>query len=163
MAQVALVRVDSRLIHGQVVTKWMKQTSANRILVIDDGLAKDPFMARVYAMAAPPNSSVEIVSIQKAADDWKNHQLGEGRILAIFKDVQSVLRAWKAGFPVDRLQVGGIGAAPGRRNVYQNITLDQKDANDLSEMQKGGVEIYFQTIPEDKPATFESVISKVKF
>jgi len=163
MAQVVLVRVDSRLIHGQVVTKWMKQTSANRILVIDDGLAKDPFMGKIYAMAAPPNSSVQIVSVQNAVDEWKKNQLAEGRILVIFKDVASVLRAWKAGFPVEKLQVGGIGAAPGRKNVYQNITLDQKDANDLSEMKKGGVEVYFQTIPEDKPGSFESVITKVKF
>lgn len=40
MAEIKLVRVDFRLIHGQVITRWLKQTNANRIVVIDNKLSK---------------------------------------------------------------------------------------------------------------------------
>ena len=49
MAKISLVRLDSRLIHGQVITKWVKIAKANRIIIIDDELSKDDFMVMIYA------------------------------------------------------------------------------------------------------------------
>ena len=42
MSKIVLTRVDSRLIHGQVVTKWLQQSGANEILVVSDELEKVP-------------------------------------------------------------------------------------------------------------------------
>lgn len=41
MSKIVLTRVDSRLIHGQVVTKWLQQSGANEILVVSDELEQD--------------------------------------------------------------------------------------------------------------------------
>ena len=60
MANIVLCRIDSRLIHGQVVTKWVGQSQANRIAVVSDELDADPFMKNIYLMAAPPNIKVEM-------------------------------------------------------------------------------------------------------
>ncbi|MBE6083621.1 MAG: PTS sugar transporter subunit IIB, partial [Tissierellaceae bacterium] len=54
MANIVLTRIDDRLIHGQVMTAWVKQTKATRIIIIDDVVAKDDFMKKVLTMAAPP-------------------------------------------------------------------------------------------------------------
>ena len=43
MPDIRLVRVDFRLMHGQVVTAWLKQVSANAILIVDDQLAAEVF------------------------------------------------------------------------------------------------------------------------
>ena len=53
MAELVLTRIDSRLIHGQVVTKWVGQSGANRIIVVSDELVNDEFMKNIYLMAAP--------------------------------------------------------------------------------------------------------------
>ena len=53
MANIKLIRIDFRLIHGQVVNKWIKITRSNKIVVIDDSLASNEFMRSVYIMAAP--------------------------------------------------------------------------------------------------------------
>ena len=47
MAKISLVRLDSRLIHGQVITKWVKIAKANRIIIIDDELSKDDFILKM--------------------------------------------------------------------------------------------------------------------
>ena len=39
MAEIQVIRADFRLIHGQVITKWIRQTPANKILIIDDVLS----------------------------------------------------------------------------------------------------------------------------
>jgi D-glucosaminate-specific PTS system IIB component len=66
MANIKLTRVDFRLIHGQVITKWCNQVSANRIVIIDDALYNDSFMRSIYEMAAPPNIAVEVYTVEKA-------------------------------------------------------------------------------------------------
>lgn len=53
MAEISLIRVDSRLIHGQVITKWRKIFNITKIVVVDDSLANDEFMIRMYEAAAP--------------------------------------------------------------------------------------------------------------
>jgi D-glucosaminate-specific PTS system IIB component len=162
LANIGLIRIDSRLVHGQVTTKWLKQVQTNRIIIIDNNLVKDPFMSKVYSMAAPPGISVEVMNVETAVASWKKDQLGSGKIMILFRDVNTVYSAWQSGFSFDNIQIGGLGGAPGRKTVYQNVTLSHDDANKLMEMSKGGVTIIFQVIPEDTPAKLESILPKMK-
>ena len=100
MAKISLVRLDSRLIHGQVITKWVKIAKANRIIIIDDELSKDDFMVMIYAAAAPKNVSVEIISVDKAAEEWEKDEFGTGTVMLLFKDVESCMRTAQKGVPI---------------------------------------------------------------
>ena len=53
MKNIALARIDDRLIHGQVVTAWIKQYPINKILIIDDELSRNSLMKRIYVAAGP--------------------------------------------------------------------------------------------------------------
>lgn len=161
MAQIVFTRIDFRLIHGQVITRWLKQTNADRILVIDNKLSKDPFMSQVYVMAAPPGVQVEMISIEDAVAGWEKDQLGKGKLLVLFKTVKTALHAVEKGFPLKKLQVGGLGAGPGRKVVHNQITLDQKDADALAAIEEQGIEVIFQTVPEETPATLEKILKKL--
>ena len=163
MAQISLVRVDFRLIHGQVVAKWLKQLQANKIVIVNNALAKDPFMSKIYKMATPPNVKCSIVDIDTFMAAWEKNQLGEGNVLLLFKDVSSVLQTWKRGFPIPQLQIGGLGAGPGRKTIYQNMSLDQDDASFLNEMSKGSVKIIFQATPDDRVMEYEKLAAKATF
>ena len=57
-------RIDYRLIHGQVITKWLKRSDANKIIVIDDPLSRDAFLAEVYTMSAPSGVEFIMTSIE---------------------------------------------------------------------------------------------------
>ena len=50
---IRLVRVDDRLIHGQVVAVWLRSVGADRIVIVDDRVAADPFLVEVLTLAAP--------------------------------------------------------------------------------------------------------------
>lgn len=163
MASINLIRLDFRLIHGQVITKWCGQINANRIIIINDDLANDSFMRNIYEMAAPPNVSVEVYTIEKAVELWKTDEMGQGRALVLFKDVKSSLRALQAGFPIKELQLGGIGGGPGRVNVYDGISLDKQDVKDLKEMIEKGAKIILQIVPEKPKLDFEKAIQKYNF
>jgi D-glucosaminate-specific PTS system IIB component len=160
MATITLCRIDSRLIHGQVVTKWVGQSQSNRIAVVSDELEADPFMKNIYLMAAPPGVKVDCYSNRSFAAAWQENQLGEGNVLVLFPSLAAVQESIQQGFEVAAIQVGGLGGGPKRKAVFQNITLDDADVAILGDLQAKGVNVVFQTIPEDKPQSLEDVLKK---
>ncbi len=104
MAEIQVIRADFRLIHGQVITKWIRQTPANKILIIDDILAKDSFMSSIYVMAAPPGIEVMIDTVDDAVTKWNSGAYGAAKLFVLIKDVPTIYRLYKAGFPVKELR-----------------------------------------------------------
>ena len=160
MADIQLVRVDFRLIHGQIVTKWFGATRSNEILVVDDELSQDEFMASIYEMSAPKGAKVRVLSVADAIRDWQDNRLGDGKLLVLFKNVPQLYAAWKGGFPLPEVQIGGLGSAPGRTVVFGPITLDEEDAVNLREINASGIRVYMHQVPEDPFAELEPVLAK---
>lgn len=163
MAEIKLVRIDFRLIHGQVITKWFKQSLANEILIIDDALSQDEFMASIYTMSAPPGAKVTVYSVEKAIAELQANDLGSGKLFVLFKNVEQAYKAHSLGFPLPQIQIGGLGSAPGRKVVFGPITMDDKDAKMLNELQKKGVYVYLHQVPEEGKMDFSRVLEKNDF
>lgn len=160
--QVVLCRVDSRLIHGQVVTKWVGQSNANRIVVVSDKLEKDQFMRSIYVMAAPPDVKVDCLGEKSLLTAKNNGDLEKGRILLILPDIDTLKAIVDENIYKGKVQIGGLGGGPNRKVVFQNITLNDHDANVLQDLEKKGMDIYFQTIPEDPPQNLDKILEKYR-
>lgn len=163
MADINLVRIDFRLIHGQVVTKWVKEANANRIIIVNDMLARDEFLASVYKMAAPSNVKVDIFTIDDALENWNRNQFGDGKVLLLFKSIRDIRNLQKLGFPIPKIQIGGLGGGSGRVNTSSGISFDAKDVQLLKEMIADGSEIHIQVVPTQQKYEIEKVIDKLEF
>lgn len=160
MGSINLIRADFRLIHGQVITKWLKEANAKKIVILNDELAQDTFMASIYTMAAPPGTKVEIHSIAAGIKEWEDNQFGPEPLLILFKSIADVHAADQQGFPIKELQIGGLGGGPGRVNVLNQISLDQQDVNLLRELQAKGTHVYLHVLPTEPKIEFDKVSSK---
>lgn len=158
MAKISLIRLDSRLIHGQVITKWVKIAKANRIIIIDDDLAKDDFMVTIYAAAAPKGVSVEIESIDSATKRWEEEQLGEGNVMLLFGNVDSCVRMAERGLLMDKLQIGGLPSAPGRVTILRAVSMNERDMEQLKQLNQNGTEVYIHIIPEEPRMDFGKIV-----
>lgn len=155
-----MVRIDFRLIHGQVITKWIRQTSANRIVIIDDALAADEFMKNIYVMAAPSNIKVDVYSVDFAVNSWKEDQMGKGKLFILFKDIETIYRTIKQGIPIKDIQIGGLGAGPGRIAVFGPITLNEEDSKMLEELEQDGCHVYLHQVPEESKMEFGKALER---
>lgn len=162
MAEISLFRIDFRLIHGQVIVKWLKQTAADRIIIIDDQLAKDDFMADIYRMAAPPDIEVEIYSKDHAVAAWKEDEMGTGKVFILVKNVATALALVQEGFGVREIQVGGLGGDSSRVTICPGVTLDTKDAQQLQEIESLGVKVYFHVVPAEPSLNLDKAIEKLQ-
>lgn len=159
MVTLSLVRIDHRLIHGQVMTMWSKAYPIDHILAIDDPLAADPFMKEIYEMAVPSSLKVEMLSVEEAIKKWKENQFESGNYLVLIRDVETALRAWEQGFGIHKLQVGNL-VSSSSKILHKNSRLSPEHLPFLNKMQEGGVEVYVQSVPTDRQIPISEYLQK---
>lgn len=157
MAKVGLARIDDRLIHGQVVIKWVRTVTCAEIVVCDDGVRADSFLQRVLALAAPPGMRVNVQSVAEAVAYFRDDS-GPCALL-LMKSPQTALALIRGGVKLGRLNVGGMAAAPGSKRLYKMISATPEQLATLKEIQALGASVYFQTVPEpeEMPLAFEAL------
>lgn len=124
MARIGLVRIDSRLIHGQVCTQWLYRTNSKKVYIVDDEGASNSFLSSIYKMACPVGVELETISTEEAGKRWQQDRLGDLEpIFVLFKNMPMAYKAYKAGFRYATLQVGGIGGGVGRKILSDRFRL----------------------------------------
>ena len=158
MSKLNMVRVDYRMVHGQIVAKWIKFRPVDRLILADDSLVDDPFMGDIYRMAVP-DREVDIVKLGdvQTAIDRKNDT-----VLLIFKDVASAYTVYKNGLQLPELNVGAVQNSAQRKAVVQGVALTVEEYEKLSEMKAEGVNVFLQPIPENDPVSLGSIEKKLK-
>lgn len=157
MLHIVLTRIDDRLIHGQVITAWAKITKADRIIVVDDEVAEDSFMVKVLKMAAPSSIKVEIYNTQDAATALTGEDTGE-RVIILVKTPKTVLGLIKAGVNITDLNLGGMGATQGRKQLYRNISISAEEKAIFKELLTLGVDVFVQIVPDANKMSMAAMI-----
>ena len=160
MANIKLTRVDFRLIHGQVMTRWAKKYDTEAIVVIDDRSASSALLKKILLGAAPAGIDVTVESVASAAAKWKAGEFPTGSLIILFKNTETALAAYKAGVAYPSLQVGGIEGAGDKKNVYKNVVMSTAEAAHLKELGDAGVNVFFQPIPEDAEYPLADALKK---
>jgi len=158
IAELGLVRIDDRLIHGQVVAVWLNHIRVDRIVIVDDGVANDSFMQDVLRLAAPPGVTVDARSVQEGAATLGDEVPSRERIMVLMKSPKTARRLFDSGIRFSHLNVGGIGAGPGRKSFFKNISMSEEEKDILKSLVKDGVRITLQTVPGEKTADFASLV-----
>lgn len=151
VAVIALSRVDSRLIHGQVIEAWLPFLKVDRVVVADDVAAHDDLARAAYEMAVPPEVEVVLAPVEKL--DF--HALAEDsvRTLVLFRDVKAAVSAREHGLPDGTLNLGNVHAGPGRVAVSRSVFLDDADQQALRHLAQSGMRVQVQAVPGEAPAS----------
>lgn len=158
---IRLTRIDYRMIHGQVITRWIKQCDINEIDAIDTALSKDEFMQEVFKMAAPVGVKIKIYSVANAIQAQKEGKFEKNRCLLLFKTVPSIYEAVTKGFKLSEIQIGGLGGGADRKAVNNAITLNKEDGKKLKKMEDLGIHIYLQTTPDYPSIELDEALAKL--
>ncbi len=128
MAKSLAVRVDDRLIHGQVVTQWVKVFKAQKIVVIDNNVAKDKMQKNVLKFAAPPEIKVSIFSVDKAVEIWEKNQFGNLNVFVLFKDVKQIKELADKGVKFDEITLGNMSIIGDRKQIYKSTGFTEEES-----------------------------------
>jgi len=150
MSEIVLTRIDDRLIHGQVMTAWVKKTRANQILIIDDEVAKDDFMSEILKMSAPAGIDIVVKGQVDAVSFLKAHDKEKKRLIILVKAPATIAAIVEKGIEIDKLVVGGMGAKANRRVLYKNISASDEERTTFKKLIDRGIPVVIHIIPDQK-------------
>lgn len=146
----AYVRIDTRLLHGQVATAWTKAVNPDRILVVSDGVAHDELRKTMIVQAAPPGVHVHVIPISKLIEVDKDPRFGATKAMVLFETPQDLLEAEKGGVRFPKVCIGSMAHSAGKTVINQAIACDEDDVKTLKAIRDNGTEFYVQKVPSDR-------------
>ncbi len=148
MRNIVLARIDDRLIHGQVVTAWLKVTDGNYILIPDDKLPNDMLMKRVLAAAAPAGVTLKIMPIDEAAAFLKEDSPAGEKVVILGKYPVTFERLLQQGVEIKDLVLGGMVNNPQRKPFIKQCAATEEEKESMRRIiNDHGVHMYFQLVP----------------
>ena len=156
------LRIDNRLIHGQVAVGWLKYIKAKAIIVCNDKVANDPIQKAALPMAAR-GSNVLVYSIAETLKYEKEHP--DENIFVIAKFPQDALEILKTGVKVKEINVGNAACIAGTKYVMvtKSIAATKEDAEVYQKIaEMNGGKLTSQIMPHNETADFLAALKKSK-
>lgn len=156
------MRIDDRLIHGQIVTAWISDSKAEKILVADDMAAKDMTQQMLLKLAVPANIRLEIRSVADAAKLIASDAT-ETKVLLIVRNPKTALELFDLGFHIGSVNVGNISnsrSTVGRKRLLPFIYVEPADVDNLRAIAGKGIKLDVRAVPNDKSVDGLDLIAK---
>jgi len=159
--QIGLARIDDRLIHGQVATRWTKETNVSRIIVVSDEVAADNVRKTLLTQVAPPGVTAHVVDVAKMIRVYNNPKYAGERVMLLFTNPTDVERIVEGGVKVTSVNVGGMAFRQGKTQVNNAVSVDEKDIEAFNKLNARGIELEVRKVSTDQKLKMMDLIAKV--
>ena len=145
----AFVRVDNRLVHGQIIETWLPFTHARAILVANDALAADFLRQEIMSLAIPAGVRIEFLPVSELMPFLARNPLESDDALILFATCRDARAAYEGGFGFGNLNLGNLHYAPGKKQVCPHVALSKEDESCLDFFRDKGVRLDYRCVPGD--------------
>lgn len=159
---IALARVDDRLIHGQVATRWTKETQVKRIIVVSDDVAKDQVRSTLLKQVAPPGVTAHVVDVAKCIRVYNNPKYAGERVMLLFTNPTDVKRIVEEGVDVKSVNIGGMAYHDGKTMVTNAVSINQEDIDAFNYLNDKNIELEVRKVSSDSKVYMMDLINKLK-
>lgn len=156
--EIGLIRVDDRLIHGQVVLGWTRTVGATVIVVANDAVAKDRLQSSLMRMAAPSGVTVEILAVDEAAARLTEPAWPGERILLLVRDPVDLLRLIEAGVPMSHVNVGNVRYEEGRIRITKEVAATPVELDAWRRIDQQGITLECQWLPGQSATQLNALV-----
>jgi PTS system mannose-specific IIB component len=148
---IAMVRVDDRLIHGQILEGWLPWTRARELLIPNDSLAEDKIQQVILHAAVPPSTRLFIDTVKKIADQLRDNDQDHVKRMVIVDHPLDALRLRKAGVWFDHLNLGNLRCHDATLTLSPTVMIGEDCVQTLLQILQEGVKVTIQSVPLDEP------------
>jgi mannose/fructose/sorbose-specific phosphotransferase system IIB component len=156
---IQLIRIDDRLIHGQVVVGWVKALEIQRLVVVSDAVAANAMQRTLMEIAVPSGLMVSFHAVQDAANACSAP--GPERSLLLFSNPSDVLAYATAGGPASSINIGGMHFSEGRRQVHRIVCVTDDDVKAFKGLKARGLPLEIRAVPGDASQPLEHCLPEL--
>jgi mannose/fructose/N-acetylgalactosamine-specific phosphotransferase system component IIB len=159
---IALVRVDNRLIHGQILEAWIPYLKASCIVVVDDQVVSDFFRETVIRMAVPSGVRVIVSGVAEFAEGY-GFGRGKGpKTIVLFSKISDAWKARRLGFLFDQLNIGNVYNEECKVCCTPAVLLSDADIQEINSLRDAGVKIELRRVPREKPVDLFEIVRNME-
>lgn len=159
---ISFVRIDDRVIHGQLVTRWSKHHPCDGIIAVDDGVAADSFLKNVMQNAAPTGTKVWIFSVKEALEKLDKVIASQKKYFIIAKSPTTLKLLIEGGIDLsnsnnDSINVGPMSARKGTVTIASNACVLPEEIDAFNFLEAKGFNIEFRLVPDSTQKKWEEI------
>ena len=163
---IELLRLDERLIHGQVAAGWAKAIKFDTLLVIDDESANDAFLTNTLYMAAPANIKTFVMTTEKAMEVLTDHRCHDRHVFVVVRTIETLLHVAQNAPDIQLVQVSNFGRMVpnkgGERTGYGgHLFLNEDEAKLLKTVLNTGLPCVMQMAPNSPKTELKDLLKNV--
>lgn len=154
---IKLLRVDHRLLHGQVAVSWKSALDIDCILVANDKVPGDAFRKSAIKMAKPADTKLVIKTIEDSITAITSGVTDKYKLLVVVESIADAARLCRA-CDIKKLNLGGTKATPQTRSLSKAVNVTEEEADIVRALISEGVDVEIQMVPDDAAVKAERVL-----
>ena len=154
---IKLLRVDHRLLHGQVAVSWKSALDIDCILVANDKVPGDAFRKSAIQMAKPADTKLVIKTIDDSITAITSGVTDKYKLLVVVESIADAARLCRA-CGIKKLNLGGTKATPQTRSLSKAVNVTEEEADIVRALISEGVDVEIQMVPDDAAVKAERVL-----
>lgn len=161
---ISLMRIDSRLIHGQVMTSWAKTVKCEAIFAISDEVANDDIRRELLLQIVPEHLKGYVITVDKAIKVWHNPKYAGKNIIWLVTNPSDIVRLIEGGVNIKNVNVGGMTFREGDKLISQAVAINQTDLAAFYKLLELGVDMSLQQVAANKKEPLDKArLDAIKF
>lgn len=160
---ISMIRIDDRLIHGQVAVMWSKQLGISRIVVASDKIAANEMQVNALKMAAPAGIKAFVMTIKKAVELLNDPRAASMKILVLSnnpRDAYEVLQGIDEKPLLNLANYGRIGGGPlyEKQKLTETVYVTDDDKEIFKNIFDMGYDFEYQPLPSDQKQSLKQLL-----
>ena len=151
--ELVLTRIDSRLIHGQVATSWVKATKPEAIFAVNDDVAEDKIRKSLLLQVAPEGVKSFVIPVEKAIAVYKNPKYDKTKVMLLVTCPGDVVR----------LIEGGVDFKEGDKLISKAVAINKDDLEAFNKLRAMGVELDMRQLVTSAKEDINSKLDSISF
>jgi PTS system mannose-specific IIB component len=155
---IVMIRVDDRLIHGQILESWLPYLKAQCVVVVNDTLAEDQFQMAILSMAVPERIKLRMVNVDSVKELVTDPELSGKTTLVIVSSVLDAYRIVQNGIISCRINLGNMRSSEADKQLMYSFWVSEQDIIMLKEMLAKGISVNLQSVPREKEIDIKYIL-----
>ncbi len=152
------VRVDDRLIHGQIIANWAGYLNVKNIIGIDDKTAGNPALQSIMKMSVPKTYACDILNVENGISKVEELSKSSENTLVIVRFPYLLEKVIANIEKIESVNIGNVSKS--ERTSYEvgnNVYLSDEDVKAINNLYDRGVNITFKTLPDSQGANWGKI------
>jgi fructoselysine/glucoselysine PTS system EIIB component len=155
---IKLIRIDDRLLHGQVAFTWSPALGIDCLLIANDRASKDSFLKLTFGLAKPSGVQLQIKSLVETVAFLKDEKSSHLKILLLITTVKDASFLSGELPEIKSINFGGIRGKEGSRLISKAVAITEEDIVLMRALLDKGIELEARQVPTDAKQMIENLI-----